>query len=799
MKKIYTYISMLMLLLATACQQDELVSSPTLQPGEYRFTATVPEPIVASRALGEQPQNVEEMPMRVLVFDANGFYMATQVASVTAFDDAKQTGTYTVNLPKSDEKTILHFVLGNVALEEYSPSASEVSIFSNLTVEDGEDAYWQRIEMNDGIQEGTVLPFVNLIRNFAKIDVKLGEGDHAGFEYLGFAVVNETTAGTVAPYTGSRFARFENLGEGDVYTNFRNVNDGYAGITVPETVDRTAPVDADFTTAAKYVYERNQDNAESPAYVLVKARYNNDVCYYKLDIVKWDEDTWVTSYLNLYRNFAYTISIGAVNGKGYESIEEAMRAVASNNISASVEVSEVNSIQDGDGRELTVDNLDIMLVSTKPYELGFSYTVNDGDTPANDKVKVIPVNGEDEGGYNHDAVQSVEITSTAAEGGIITITPVNPLPDIMETQEFIVTTENGLSRRVTVNVRKPFEFDAVDCDDYVESIIGSELTVVVRLPENMPTSVFPLTLNIEPDKKSIYPDVAKNRIPVVSEGNYTFKYQTTVTYEEYRKNHTLFFHFKTNMTASATSITVSNPYFEATAEHPNVCSFANGDVVRTDFGKVTLNGTEDIYKFGSYDTEGQQLTLAFDLPCGSADHKDASLKPIEIYADYLDLANAKTTTGTFTLRGDGECILYTANDPTERQEITFTVTRDYASETVQISSFDHKTATIDYTTPALEITVQYRYQDWWQWHTDPLPSGTEVTWYKDANYSEEIDTKTANQSGLITIDTFVGFSENDYIYFEAGISSGRFTTYYRGSKTVKDLVSNPTITLQEAD
>ena len=134
--------------------------------------------------------------------------------------------------------------------------------------------------------------------------------------------------------------------------------------------------------------------------------------------------------------------------------------------------------------------------------------------------------------------------------------------------------------------------------------------------------------------------MAKNRIPVVSEGNYTFKYQTTVTYEEYRKNHTLFFHFKTNMTASATSITVSNPYFEATAEHPNVCSFANGDVVRKDFGKVTLNGTEDIYKFGSYDTEGQQLTLAFDLPCGSEDHKDASLKPIEIYADYLDLANA---------------------------------------------------------------------------------------------------------------------------------------------------------------
>ena len=191
--------------------------------------------------------------------------------------------------------------------------------------------------------------------------------------------------------------------------------------------------------------------------------------------------------------------------------------------------------------------------------------------------------------------------------------------------------------------------------------------------------------------------------------------------------------------------------------------------------------------------------MAFDLPCGSADHKDASLKPIEIYADYLDLANAKTTTGTFTLRGDGECILYTANDPTERQEITFTVTRDYASETVQISSFDHKTATIDYTTPALDITVQYRYQNRGRWQTDPLPSGTEVTWYKDANYSEEINSKTANDNGIITIDTFVGFSGTDNIYFQANVTSGRGRGTYRGYKTVADFVRDPTITLQEAD
>ena len=338
-------------------------------------------------------------------------------------------------------------------------------------------------------------------------------------------------------------------------------------------------------------------------------------------------------------------------------------------------------------------------------------------------------------------------------------------------------------------MRKPFNFDAVDCDDEVESTIGSELTLVVRLPQNMPTSVFPLTLDIEPDKKSIYPDVAKNRIPVVAEGNYTFQYRATVTYNDYRRNSTLFFHFKTNMTNSATSITVSNDYFEATAEHPNTCSFENTNMPREGFGNVTLNGERDIYHFNTYFTEGQTLTLAFDLPCGSTTHSDGS-NPVEIFADYLDLEHAQTSTGTFTLRSDGEGILYEPNDATQRQEITFTVMQDYASETIQLSARDHKTATIDYTTPSLTLTVNYRI-----WNSsEVVPNGTEVSIYKDANYSEFVESKTVN-GGRISMDTFVGFTGTDNIYFSCEVRSGRNTYTCRGHATVEELIEEGSITL----
>ena len=785
MKKIYTYLSMLIILLAASCQQEDLATAPALKPGEYRFSVTIPEPVVASRALGEQPQDVTSMPMHVLVFDENGFFIANQTATVNSFEGLE--GTYTVSLPKNDGKTILHFVLGDVAYGTYAPTATEVSIFSALTVGNGRDAYWARTEIDGGISEDTQLPFVTLVRNFAKITLTAGQGVPATFQLLGFAIVNETTEGTVAPYTGSGFATFGLSGQGDAYTEFRTVNPGFGGNSAG-SLDDTTPQDADFTKEAKYVYERNQDEAANPAYILVKAMFNDQTCYYKLDIVRQDEDTWLTSYLNLYRNFVYHVTINSVAGAGYNTPEQAMNAVASNNISASVEVSQVNSIQDGQGNVLTVDDLDIMITKPEAYSLGYEYRegAKDGSegTVCNGKkyVQVIPVYEDSGDGINRRAVQSVECNYD----GTITITPVSPLPDVMETQEFVVTTHSGLSRRVTVNVRKPFNFDAVDCDDLVESTIGSELTLVVRLPQNMPTSVFPLTLDIEPDKKSIYPDVAKNRIPVVAEGNYTFQYRATVTYNDYRRNSTLFFHFKTNMTNSATSITVSNDYFEATDEHPNTCSFENTDMPREGFGDVTLNDERDIYHFDTYFTKDQTLTLAFDLPCESTTHSDGS-NPVEIFADYLDLEHAQTSTGTFTLRSDGEGILYEPNDATQRQEITFTVTQDYASETIQLSARDHKTATIDYTTPSLTLTVYYqnRYQT--------VENGT-IRIYKDANYSELVAEKTTNRDGEILMDTFVGFTGTDTIYFQYQ-RTGRYQTYtYRGSMTVNELTQNGTAT-----
>lgn len=774
MKKIYTYISMLMLLLATACQQDELVSSPTLQPDEYQFTVTIPEPVVASRALGDQPQ-VMQMPMRVLVFDENGFFIANQVATVKSFEGNQ--GTYTVNLPKSDADVSLHFVLGDVTFGTYSPAANEVSIFSNLTVKNGVDAYWGHLTVEKGITKNTKLETVKLVRNFAKISVTKGEGRNEDFTLVGYALVNETNEGTVAPYIGSRFATFEGLdGADDVYATFRENNERYPGVTCGE-IDESAPEADEFTLEPKYVYERNQDDSDAPVYILVKANFNGATCYYKLDIVSSDATTGVTSYLNLYRNFAYHVIIGNVESKGYDSIEEAMNAAASNNISASVEVSEVNRIEDNVGRELSVDKLHIMLVSTDAYTLNYNYTIK--GEPANDHVNAVPVDGDDEGGYNHEAVQKIRCN----EDGTITIIPADPLPASMQTQEFIVISDEGLSRRVTVNVRTPFEFTA-SCIPLIDAEAGTPQTVTLQLPENLPQSVFPLEFYIEPIKKTIYPDVEKNRLPVRLHENSSFDYVATITQEQYETtaNRTFEFHFLSNVAESATQIKVSSDLF---AEH-ELLSFINPSISNislkltdgTSVGSIDGQGAAGYVPYQA----GTTVILEFDAPGD---------EPFTLDMDYLELVEDSRNTGSCRATNNG--YTYTPNSGTTHHVLVFKTKYDIVSETVRVESNSCNPVSISYSNEPRSYDLTLKYGN--SWSAENISRGN-VTIEVGSNTTSK---RTGSNGSLsMSLNDYVGSNldaEVTFEYVHRDWGDWRGTTYSY-STTLEELRST-TYTLTE--
>lgn len=568
--KIYLYICLLLTVVLGACQDESYTSTATdLKTDEYRFTMKLPEPVDVTRAMGDQANFTK---LNVLVFNEAGVFVARQEATeVTVDNNSPQEVTFTVSLPQSDQPRILHFVGGDVEFRTYSVGDTESSIFSNLVVEGDTDAYWQRVEVSsiDNAHKDALLKQINelyLIRNFAKVNV---HASLENFQIEGFVVLNNTTAGTVAPYLGKAdqpFADF-NLESDDPYAAVAEVQ-GYVGNRRGDLND-AVPAPSLFTNEAKYVYERPQVDTEDPAYVLVKAHYTDAVneeesgiYYYKIDIVRQDPNTKLNTYLNLYRNFFYDMTITDVRGAGYTNPQDAMNSAASNNISASVEVSEVTSIE-YDNHRLTVDENDVIWVEKMEHYIGFEYLSSISPREESDNVAV---------SYEENEYLDFEINYTDHR---IVAMPKGPWPTSMQRIELVLYTTDGtgLSRNITVRLREPFTFNA-SCIEEIPAEVGAEQTVTITLPEELPNSAFPLEFYIEPIDKTIYPDASQNSLPVRLHENSSFDYVATITQEQYEASRTFEFHFLSNIAESATQIKVSSDLF---AEH-ELLSFTNPEV-----------------------------------------------------------------------------------------------------------------------------------------------------------------------------------------------------------------------------
>lgn len=565
--KVYLYICLLLTVVLGACQDESYTSTATdLKTDVYRFTMKLPEPVDVTRAMGDQASFTK---LNVLVFNEAGVFVARQEATgVTVSNDSPQKVTFTVSLPQSDQPRILHFVGGDVAFETYSVGDTESSIFSNLVVEGDTDAYWQRVEVSsiDNAHKDALLKQINelyLIRNFAKVNV---HASLENFQIEGFVVLNNTTAGTVAPYLGKAdqpFADFD-LDAADPYAAVAD-EQGYVG---NRRGDLNDAVPTTFTNDAKYVYERPQVDTEDPAYVLVKARYTDAVneeesgtYYYKIDIVRQDPNTKLNTYLNLYRNFFYDMTITAVRGAGYTNPQDAMNSAASNNISASVEVSEVTSIEYDDHR-LTVDENDVIWVEKMEHYIGFEYLSSIKSLEESNKVAV---------SYEENEYLDFKIDYSNHR---IVATPNGSWPTSMQRIELVLYTTDGtgLSRNITVRLREPFTFNA-SCIGEIPAEVGAKQTVTITLPEELPNSAFPLEFYIEPIDKTIYPD-ASNSLPVRLHENSSFDYVATITQAQYETSRTFEFHFLSNVVKSATKIKVSSDLFKA----HDLLSFTNPEV-----------------------------------------------------------------------------------------------------------------------------------------------------------------------------------------------------------------------------
>ncbi|MBR3912366.1 MAG: hypothetical protein IKJ48_06880, partial [Alistipes sp.] len=505
--------------------------------------------------------------LHLMVFDENGYFVQAAEATGT-FGVVKDTEyNFSASLMQSPYKRVVHFIANlPKAVNEYG---SETALINALTTSSSQDAYWQRVELPNGILEGnkemaTKFTKVPLVRNFVKISV---DNKAEIFEYEGIAVINVPNKGTVAPFNVND-GTYATYSAGIFYSALNGA--GYYGYEPSDMeIVNTDTSNPTFATE-HYIYERRQNQDDKDyTYVIIKGEYNKSgtSTYYKVDIVDGNKEPY-----NLLRNFNYVIKINKVLGPGYESADAAAKAAASNNISASIDTKNLLNISDGSSR-LYVEYVNKVITKPGTFTLKYKYLPNISDNnndPANDGVELSNVEG--------DVIASYSKASSDDASGWRTITFTTPAT-ITETKLQTITIKAGvLQREINLILCKPFVLN-VTSSPSGSAALNTDATVTLGLPAGLPAAIFPLEFVIVETGLSISPDASENNLPVrtslnvngqtVSGGQY-FGFVKKVEYSDYNPTNSdtpaakdIVCYFKLNKAiTSGLNVNVYNEYFE---------------------------------------------------------------------------------------------------------------------------------------------------------------------------------------------------------------------------------------------
>lgn len=822
MKKIY--ILSVILLFFAACMDEEVVKLPDSAAPGLNFTIEVPE-MTATRALGESPTTEALETMNLFVFNDDGTYLGqypAQMTSITTNSNNTATAHYNApNLTQTKQKRIVHFIAGNVVVGNISAADLEHEALDKVRATGGNEAYWQRVVFNDGFQptaNGKDIMAINktvqLVRNFCELNLKAdnynktyriaetgSDTPTATVRILGSAVVNAISEAGVAPYhpnnreaandgnfvSYSHFLQKLEAAEAEdrnrPYKVFYVASDRYNGFMVNDNLIETkVPEDADYTTGGKFVYARNQDQSRKQTYLLLKTAITDagsqtaETYYYKIDMAAMDPDLQIVTVMNLYGNFKYTVNITEISGKGYRDAEDAMNAAAANNIAASIDVSTTTHISDGLGNSLSVEALNVMITKTEGYELTFEYKQANNATVEGVKAILYP---EDYKLLTSADGVSLEVIDKGNGKGAVRLIPTT-LPDELSIQEFILTTPSGLSRRIKVNVRKPFDFLATRSQRYVGKAANSSMSCIIALPPNLPVSMFPLEINVEPQKGVIYPDVSQNKLPVASSWK-EFHYKVAVSYNDYRLNNFVNCFFKTNQEIAAKE--TDRVVIDVRCEHFNDSQmyFATNKEPRY-FTNVSINDAETIrYEVGA------PVVLNFTI-----DELPTEEASINMFTNYLEkptiLSEPQGSSGSKITLGRATQYIF---EPaaTGTYQIEFRTKYDVVGESLELTSSDmwYVPVLIPYHNTGVDVMCM--------WNGSQLRQGEIISIYRDPYYSEKtadlvIGEKlgVAQEDDLMHMVSLAGHTRSDILYFQyTDNSSGRATFYYAEAKA-SDLI-----------
>ena len=579
LKKIYSLLASILLL--SACTADDMMQEKNPADDSkvtLSFQVDVPSAAVITKSTEVPTNEVGIENLKLVTFDGNNTKIETVSASLISGN------TYSAVVSKETRK--IQFVAN------YDEHASINSVTDASTASTNEYVFFKEMNVADG---ATTLGTVELLRNWSKISLADNSGKLTDVQFM---VYNASTKATVAPGSG-------------------NVN-------IPS--GNTLMTDQSFKGAGTDIHTFEQlTSGDTPAFVIVKAKFNGEETYYKLDLAVTNPATGIVNNYDIMRNYWYKITISDVQRKGVSWAEVIKPGkIADNNITASTELDKYPSIAFGD-EKLEVTKTTFVFTAAGTLDMLATYT-KDGTAlysglslPKTDETSDDVVNGD------------ISMTQDGSSGRIkATI----KAPSSDEKRAVFYVKGGNLQRKITLILRNPYTFKDVYfyntsnvntnyADGTTNKITqGPDNSVWLgfTIPEDVDASIFPLECKVK--TTTLYAVTEGVRIETDPADDKVYYYVYTA---KTAGRHSI--QFKTNSTTSGGNATLSAEYMSnATAAYVTAAPLLikgtakygpTGTTPRNISGTVyyTIDGSQRSFSVnnGSY----SNASLARELPDGT--------------------------------------------------------------------------------------------------------------------------------------------------------------------------------------
>ncbi len=610
-KLIYIF---LILLGFTSCMKNDRVTKEPDATDKVDIIFGVDLPETHTKAMADDPQ---VQNLRVAVFGGSGYLK--EYVQATPIDLATENSTryyYKVRLSLSDSYLKVHFIANG---PQTLPFKYEDEVMSVQTVSGNQDAYWQKIELPKGItakqdDEGVYIKVngeyvvsdetkakfqdIPLVRNFAKIVVQSETDD---FQLLSYALVNKPSMGSIAAYNKKTNAFVMNYQD----STMTQLKSWYPGnIPAAATIDKTIPAASAFSANPVYMYERPIPT-EDATFLIVYGKYKDGLnYYYRIELQDAD------GYYAIYRNWVYTVKIKGILRAGSATPTDAANSAGSGDVSTDQKAENLTDVSDGVAR-IYVEYTEKTLVGAGTVTLKFKFLPDaSSDRSANDQVTVTVGDPGASG-----AVIDGSITVATSDDGQgwrqLSFTSTAP-GDVLKTQTIRVTGTYGnpqakLFRNVTYKLMSIQDMIVV-CDPHdLLKGKGEKVDVLIKIPKDLPRSIFPLQLQIESSANSITPD--NDNLPVtpgrsiINGTTATYQFVKTLDYDDYLALQeastddwvTVTTHFKTTKESSDCSVYVANEYFHTA--HDSFITYTIKDFSNLQFDNYSQSAADMPVRF----------------------------------------------------------------------------------------------------------------------------------------------------------------------------------------------------------